>query len=74
MQIVESEAQAESALAGLRGALVSALQYFLSKRTDVYIDLIYQRASGAVAAIEGTSGASSSHTQFLTVTGIRQKF
>jgi len=39
----------------------SALQYFLSKRTDVYIDLIYQRSSGAVAAIEGTSGASSSH-------------
>ena len=52
----------------------SALQYFLSKRTDVYIDLIYQRSSGAVAAIEGTSGASSSHTQFLAVTGIRQKF
>jgi len=46
----------------------------LSKRTDVYIDLIYQRSSGAVAAIEGTSGASSSHTQFLAVTGIRQKF
>ena len=52
----------------------SALQYFLSKRTDVYLDLIYQRATNAVAQIEGTSGASSSGSQFLVVTGIRHKF
>lgn len=52
----------------------SALQYFLSKSTDVYIDLIYQRATNAVAQIEGTSGPSSSDTQWLAVTGIRHKF
>jgi general bacterial porin, GBP family len=52
----------------------SALQYFLSKRTDVYVDLIYQRATNAVAQIEGTSGPSSSGNQFLVVTGVRQKF
>jgi len=52
----------------------SALQYFLSKRTDVYLDLIYQRATNAVAQIEGTSGASSNGNQFLAVTGIRHKF
>ncbi|PQV50693.1 porin [Paraburkholderia sp. BL21I4N1] len=52
----------------------TALQYFLSKSTDVYIDLLYQRATNAVAQIEGTSGPSSSGTQFLTVAGIRHKF
>jgi predicted porin len=52
----------------------SAVQYFLSKRTDVYLDLIYQRATNAVAQIEGTSGASSNGSQFLAVTGIRHKF
>ena len=52
----------------------TALQYFLSKSTDVYIDLLYQRASNAVAQIEGASGPSSGGTQLLAVTGIRHKF
>lgn len=52
----------------------SALQYFLSKSTDVYLDLIYQRATNAVAQIVGASGASSSGIQLLAVTGLRHKF
>jgi general bacterial porin, GBP family len=52
----------------------SALQYFLSKRTDVYVDLIYQHATNAVARINGTSGASSNGSQLVAATGIRQKF
>lgn len=52
----------------------TALQYFLSKATDVYIDLIYQRAANAVAQIEGALAPSSSRTQFQAVTGIRRKF
>lgn len=52
----------------------TALQYFLSKTTDVYIDLLYQRATNAAAQIEGTSGASSGGSQFVAVTGIRHKF
>ncbi len=52
----------------------SALQYYLSKRTDIYVDLLYQHATHAVAQIEGTSGPSSGGTQLLVVTGIRHKF
>lgn len=52
----------------------AGLQYFLSKTTDVYVDLMYQRASNAVAQIEGASGPSSSGTQMIAVTGIRHKF
>jgi len=52
----------------------AGLQYFLSKSTDVYADLLYQRATNAVAQIEGASGPSSSHTQWMAVTGIRHKF
>ncbi len=52
----------------------AALQYFLSKRTDIYVDLLYQHATNALAQIEGTSGASSGPSQLLVVTGIRHKF
>jgi predicted porin len=36
--------------------------------------LLYQRATNAVAQIEGASGPSSGSTQFIAVTGIRHKF
>ncbi|UXU92070.1 porin [Burkholderia sp. S-53] len=50
-------------------------QYFLSKRTDIYVNAFYQRASSnAVAAIEGISNPSSTRTQIVAVTGIRHKF
>ncbi|MDR5732868.1 porin [Caballeronia sp. LZ025] len=54
--------------------------YFLSKRTDVYIDGIYQHASGtdstrtaAVANINGLSPSSTSN-QVAALVGIRHKF
>ena len=54
--------------------------YFLSKRTDLFIDAFYQRASGtdstggpAVAAITGATASDSNH-QLLGLVGIRHKF
>ncbi|WP_250534697.1 porin [Caballeronia sp. AZ10_KS36] len=54
--------------------------YFLSKRTDVYIDGVYQHASGtdstrgaAVANINGLSPSSTSN-QVAALVGIRHKF
>ncbi|CAM8770117.1 porin [Burkholderia pseudomallei] len=53
----------------------AGIQYFLSKRTDVYVNVSYQRASSnAVAWIKGLDGASSTRTQIVAVTGIRHKF
>ncbi|MGA7811506.1 porin [Caballeronia sp.] len=59
---------------------VIGADYFLSKRTDLYVDAIYQHASGtdstghsAVANINGLS-ASSTSNQVATVVGIRAKF
>ncbi|AOJ07720.1 porin [Burkholderia mayonis] len=53
----------------------AGVQYFLSKRTDVYLNAFYQRASSnTVAAIEGISNPSSTRTQIVAVTGIRHKF
>ncbi len=53
----------------------AGVQYFLSKRTDVYVNAIYQRSSSnAVAAIEGISNPSSTNTQVVGVVGIRHKF
>ena len=56
------------------------LDYFLSKRTDVYLLMVAQKASGidstgkaAVAAINGVS-ASSTDRQLLVRVGINQKF
>ncbi|WP_109482023.1 porin [Paraburkholderia sp. C35] len=58
----------------------AGVDYFLSKRTDVYITGVYQHASGtdstgksAVAAINGLS-ASSNDNQFTARIGIRHKF
>ncbi|WP_081058128.1 porin [Burkholderia cepacia] len=56
------------------------VDYFLSKRTDLYMTGVYQHASGtdstgnpARANINGVS-ASSTSSQFLAVAGIRHKF
>ncbi|MDR5780396.1 porin [Caballeronia sp. LZ065] len=54
--------------------------YFLSKRTDLYIDGVYQHASGtdstgrsAVASINGLSPSSTTN-QLAAIVGIRHKF
>jgi predicted porin len=59
---------------------VAGIDYFLSKRTDVYLDGIYMHASGtdssgraAVANINGLS-ASSTQNQITALAGIRHKF
>jgi predicted porin len=59
---------------------IVGVDYFLSKRTDLYADGIYQHASGtdstgktAVANINGLS-ASSTSNQVAAVVGIRHKF
>lgn len=59
---------------------VIGADYLLSKRTDVYADVVYQHASGtdstgnkAVANLTGAS-ASSTQNQVLAVVGIRPKF
>ena len=59
---------------------VLGADYFLSKRTDFYIDAVYQHASGtdstgktAVANINGLS-ASSTSNQLAAIVGIRHKF
>jgi len=59
---------------------VLGVDYFLSKRTDLYADGIYQHASGtnslngtATAQINGLS-ASSTANQVAAVVGIRHKF
>jgi GBP family porin len=49
-------------------------EYFLSKSTDLYLNGIYQRSSGAKAWVEGVSNPSSNNGQFVTVAGIRHKF
>ncbi|ABE37091.1 gram-negative porin family protein [Paraburkholderia xenovorans LB400] len=59
----------------------ASLDYSLSKRTDVYVMALYQRALGddstggpAVAAITDTTAISSNGKQFLARIGIRHKF
>ncbi|MDI7046859.1 porin, partial [Escherichia coli] len=59
---------------------VAGVDYFLSKRTDLYIAGVYQHASGtdstghaAVANISSLSPSSTSN-QVATVLGIRHKF
>jgi Outer membrane protein (porin) len=49
-------------------------EYFLSKTTDLYLNGIYQHASGSHAWVEGISNPSSNSGQFVTVAGIRHKF
>jgi predicted porin len=58
----------------------SGIDYFLSKRTDVYLIAVYQKASGtdstgkpAVAAINGPS-ASADDKQAVVRVGLRHKF
>ena len=60
---------------------MATLDYFLSKRTDVYLLGIYQKASGtdsrnlpAVASINNQSSPSSNDRQALVRIGIRHKF
>ncbi|RAR54540.1 putative porin [Paraburkholderia unamae] len=60
--------------------VVVGTDYFLSKRTDLYLDCVYQRASGtdstghmAVANINALS-ASSTASQVATIVGIRHRF
>ncbi|WP_027805017.1 porin [Paraburkholderia caledonica] len=48
--------------------------YFLSKRTDVYLNAFYQRASGANAWIEQDAAPSSNNHQIVGVAGIRHRF
>ncbi|MFX1737369.1 porin [Paraburkholderia sp. A1RI_3L] len=49
--------------------------YALSKRTDVYGQMVYQQGQGiALADIAGTSGPSSNDHQVVTRVGIRHKF
>ena len=48
--------------------------HFLSKRTDLYVNAVYQKASGGVASIAGIAAPSSNDTQAALVNGIRQKF
>nr|WP_261314388.1 porin [Burkholderia latens] len=54
----------------------AGLQYLLSKRTDVYVNGFFQKASSGVghAWIDGTDGPSSTQSQVAVVVGIRQKF
>ena len=47
--------------------------YFLSKRTDVYVYGVYQKASSSQADIY-LFAPSSSDTQTVVVAGIRHKF
>ncbi|MEX3693388.1 porin [Paraburkholderia sp. BR14263] len=49
--------------------------YFLSKRTDVYAQTVYQQGSGIAGAdISGSAGASSNHHQTVARVGLRHKF
>jgi predicted porin len=46
----------------------------LSKRTDVYAEAIYQRASAGALAVINTNDPSSNRNQVLVATGIRHRF
>ncbi|WP_087048555.1 porin [Caballeronia ptereochthonis] len=54
----------------------AGLQYLLSKRTDVYINGLYQKASSGIghAWIDGIAAPSSTTSQLAFVAGLRQKF
>ena len=56
-----------------QGAL--GINYFLSKTTDLYSNVVYQRAAGTAHAwiLNGTA-ASSNNSQFMALVGIRKKF
>ncbi|VVD93483.1 porin [Pandoraea capi] len=54
----------------------AAVDYLLSKRTDVYLVGIYQKAAGdaTAASISGAGGLSSTKTQTAVISGLRHKF
>lgn len=53
----------------------AGMQYFLSKRTDFYVNAIYQKTSRNLNAwIDGIGSASTTSTQVSGVVGIRHKF
>jgi general bacterial porin, GBP family len=54
--------------------LTAGTNYFLSKRTDLYLSVALQRASNANAWIEGIGAPSSNDHQVVVTTGIRSKF
>jgi general bacterial porin, GBP family len=55
-----------------QGALQA--DYQLSKRTDVYAEAVYQRASAGTLAVINSIDPSSSRNQLLVATGIRHRF
>ncbi|WP_061127676.1 porin [Caballeronia catudaia] len=50
------------------------VDYLLSKRTDVYLESIYQRASSGAPAVINTNDPSSGRNQLMLTTGIRHRF
>nr|WP_206002980.1 hypothetical protein [Paraburkholderia polaris] len=54
----------------------AGLQYLLSKRTDVYVNGLYQKASSRIghAWIDGIAAPSSTTSQLAFVADLRQKF
>ncbi|WJF91803.1 porin [Paraburkholderia bonniea] len=48
--------------------------YQLSKRTDTYLETVYQRAASGTPAIINTANPSMSSSQFLVAAGIRHRF
>ncbi|WP_434718534.1 porin [Paraburkholderia sp. A1BS-2L] len=54
--------------------LTLGTNYFLSKRTDVYLSTAIQQASGAHAWIEGIGAPSSNDHQIVVTAGMRHKF
>ncbi|SAL63769.1 porin [Caballeronia peredens] len=50
------------------------VDYLLSKRTDVYLESIYQRASSGAPAVINTNDPSSGRNQLMFSTGIRHRF
>ncbi|CAH2808370.1 MAG: Outer membrane porin [uncultured Caballeronia sp.] len=50
------------------------VDYLLSKRTDIYLESIYQRASSGAPAVTNTNDPSSGRNQLMIGTGIRHRF
>jgi general bacterial porin, GBP family len=50
------------------------VDYLFTKRTDVYFESIYQRASSQAPAIINSNDPSSGRNQFMLTTGIRHRF
>lgn len=55
-----------------QGALQA--DYLLSKRTDVYLESIYQRSSSGAPAVINTNDPASGRNQLMIATGIRHRF